>query len=99
MNWRSAHGFPLDSVQIVPRNKVRRFSSGDHPADTTHDRTSSHVPHRPQGGSAAASRGGRLQRDLGEQVHLGRIGDGGVQDQLVHADRSEAGDGLLDRLG
>jgi hypothetical protein len=28
-NWRSAHGFPLNSVQIVLRNKVRRFSSGD----------------------------------------------------------------------
>ncbi|MEV0327102.1 RelA/SpoT domain-containing protein [Micromonospora echinospora] len=28
-NWRSAHGFPLNSVQVVLRNKVRRESSGD----------------------------------------------------------------------
>jgi hypothetical protein len=28
-NWRSAHGFPLNSVQMVLRNKVRRLSSGD----------------------------------------------------------------------
>jgi hypothetical protein len=28
-NWRSAHGFPLNSVQIVLRSKVSRFSSGD----------------------------------------------------------------------
>ena len=28
-NWRSAHAFPLNSVQMVLRNKVRRMSSGD----------------------------------------------------------------------
>jgi hypothetical protein len=28
-NWRSAHGFPLNSVQVVLRNKVSRLSSGD----------------------------------------------------------------------
>lgn len=28
-NWRSAHGFPLNSVQMVLRAKVRRLSSGD----------------------------------------------------------------------
>jgi hypothetical protein len=28
-NWRSAHGFPLNSVQMVLRNKVRRLSSAD----------------------------------------------------------------------
>lgn len=28
-NWRSAHGFPLNSIQMVLRNKVRRMGSGD----------------------------------------------------------------------
>lgn len=28
-NWRSAHAFPLNSVQMVLRNKVRRMSTGD----------------------------------------------------------------------
>lgn len=28
-NWRSAHGFPLNSVQVVLRNKVRSLSAGD----------------------------------------------------------------------
>jgi hypothetical protein len=28
-NWRSAHGFPLNSVQVVLRNKVRTLTSGD----------------------------------------------------------------------
>jgi hypothetical protein len=58
------------------------------------------VPH-PTGAAPRppGSEGGGLQRDLGEQVHLGRIGDGGVEDQLVHADSRKAGDGLLDRLG
>lgn len=28
-NWRSAHGFPLNSVQVGLRNKVRRLSSAD----------------------------------------------------------------------